>query len=57
MKNTIIIYNVQGHRIERIYYKSHFDAYEQINEWSQKKKRLYLAVSLRGQAQGVLGQD
>ena len=36
-------------------YKSHFDACAQINEWSQKEKGLYLAVSLRGQAQGVLG--
>jgi hypothetical protein len=36
-------------------YKSHFDACVQINEWSQKEKGLYLAVSLRGQAQGVLG--
>jgi len=36
-------------------YKSHFDACAQINEWSQKEKGLYLVVSLRGQAQGVLG--
>ena len=38
-------------------YKSNFDTCAQINEWSQKEKGLYLAVSLRGQAQGVLGQD
>jgi hypothetical protein len=36
-------------------YKSHFDTCAQINEWSQKEKGLYLAVSLRGQAKGVLG--
>ena len=36
-------------------YKSHFDACAKINKWSQEEKGLYLAVSLRGQAQGVLG--
>jgi hypothetical protein len=36
-------------------YKSHFDACSQINHWSDKERGLYLAVSLRGQAQGVLG--
>ena len=36
-------------------YKSHFDACAQINNWSETEKGLYLAVSLRGQAQGVLG--
>jgi hypothetical protein len=36
-------------------YKSHFDACSEINHWSDKEKGLYLAVSLRGQAQGVLG--
>ena len=36
-------------------YKSHFDACAQINKWSETEKGLYLAVSLRGQAQGVLG--
>jgi hypothetical protein len=36
-------------------YKSHFDACSEINHWSDKEKGLYMAVSLRGQAQGVLG--
>jgi hypothetical protein len=33
----------------------HSDACAQINEWSQKENGLYLAVSLRVQAQGLLG--
>lgn len=36
-------------------YKSHFDACVAINNWSDREKGLYLAVSLRGAAQGVLG--
>ncbi|CAG2239410.1 unnamed protein product [Mytilus edulis] len=36
-------------------FRSHFDACSQINNWTDKEKGLYLAVSLRGQAQGVLG--
>ena len=36
-------------------YKSHFDACAKINTWSIEEKGLFLAVSLRGQAQGVLG--
>ena len=36
-------------------YKSHFDACAKINNWSIEEKGLFLAVSLRGQAQGVLG--
>ncbi|CAG2221162.1 unnamed protein product [Mytilus edulis] len=36
-------------------YKSHFDACSRINGWTESEKGLYLAVSLRGQAQGVLG--
>ena len=36
-------------------YKAHFDACSEINGWSGKEKGLYLAVSLRGQAQGVFG--
>ena len=36
-------------------YKAHFDACAEINGWTDKEKRLYLAVSLRGQAQGVFG--
>ena len=35
--------------------KAHFDACAEINGWSEKEKGLYLAVSLRGQAQGVFG--
>ncbi|MEW8542943.1 MAG: retroviral-like aspartic protease family protein, partial [Candidatus Thiodiazotropha sp.] len=36
-------------------YKAHFDAVAEINGWDQTQKGLYLAVSLRGQAQGVFG--
>ena len=36
-------------------YKAHFDACSEINRWSGKEKGLYLALSLRGQAQGVFG--
>jgi predicted HTH domain antitoxin len=36
-------------------YKSHFDACSRINQWSENEKGLYLAVALRGQAQGILG--
>ena len=36
-------------------YKSHFDACAMLGKWSELEKGLYLAVSLRGQAQGVLG--
>jgi predicted aspartyl protease len=36
-------------------YKYHFDACSRINQWSENEKRLYLAVALRGQAQGILG--
>ena len=36
-------------------YKAHFDASAELNGWTDKEKGLYLAVSLRGQAQGVFG--
>ena len=36
-------------------FKAHFDACAEINGWTDKEKGLYLAVSLRGQAQGVFG--
>lgn len=36
-------------------YKSHFDMVSKVNDWSHEKMGLYLAVSLRGQAQGILG--
>ena len=36
-------------------YKSHFDVCAKINDWTDTEKGLYPAVSLRGQAQGVLG--
>ena len=36
-------------------YKFHFDACSRINQWSENEKGLYLAVALRGQAQGILG--
>ncbi|CAG2223985.1 unnamed protein product [Mytilus edulis] len=36
-------------------FKSHFEACSSINNWSEQDKGLYLAVALRGQAQGILG--
>ncbi|CAC5414319.1 unnamed protein product [Mytilus coruscus] len=36
-------------------YKSHFDACSSINGWTDAEKGFYLALSLRGQAQWVLG--
>ena len=36
-------------------YKSHFDACSRINQWWENEKGLYLAVALRGPAQGILG--
>ncbi|VDI66594.1 Hypothetical predicted protein [Mytilus galloprovincialis] len=36
-------------------YKSHFDMVSKVNDWSHEQMGLYLAVSLRGQAQGILG--
>ena len=36
-------------------YKAHFEACCNINSWSTRQKGLYLAASLRGQAQTVLG--
>ena len=36
-------------------FKAHFDACAEINGWTDKEKGLYLAVSLRGQAQWVFG--
>ena len=36
-------------------YKAHFETCAEINKWSYLEKRLYLAVSLRGQAQEVMG--
>ena len=36
-------------------YKAHFETCSEINCWSYKEKGLYLAVALRGQAQGVYG--
>ena len=36
-------------------YRAHFDACAEINGWTDREKGLYLAVSLRGQAQGVFG--
>lgn len=36
-------------------YQSHFEACASINQWTMEQKGLFLAVSLRGQAQGVLG--
>ena len=36
-------------------YHSHFEACAEINDWSLHQKGLYLAVSLQGQARGVLG--
>ena len=36
-------------------YKAHFEVCAELNGWSNKEKGMYLAVSLRGQAQGVFG--
>ena len=36
-------------------YRAHFDAVAELNDWSPVEKDLYLAVSLRRQAQGVFG--
>ena len=36
-------------------YKSHFEACASLGHWSDEEKAMYLAVSLRGQAQSVLG--
>ena len=36
-------------------YRSHFDMYSELNNWTVQHKCLYLGVSLRGLAQGVLG--
>ena len=36
-------------------FKSHFDVFAELNGWSSQEKGMYLAVSLRGNAQGVLG--
>ena len=36
-------------------YKSHFDMCSELDSWNNKQKGLHLAVSLRVQAQGVLG--
>ena len=36
-------------------YRSHFDMCAELNNWTNQQKGLYLGVSLRGLAQGVLG--
>ena len=36
-------------------YRSHFDMYAELNSWTSQQRGLYLGVSLRGLAQGVLG--
>ena len=36
-------------------YKCHFEACANVNGWNEEKKGLFLALSLRGQAQAVLG--
>ena len=36
-------------------YKAHFETCADINNWSYAERGLFLAVSLRGQAQGVMG--
>ena len=38
-------------------YKTHFDSCAKLGKWSEEEKALYLAVSLRGQAQAVLGDQ
>ena len=34
-------------------YTAHFEVCTELNGWTEKKRGLYLAVSLRGKAQGV----
>ena len=36
-------------------YEAHFDACSELYGWTDQQKGLYLSVSLRGQAQGVVG--
>ena len=36
-------------------YKSHFEACATLGHWSEEDKAMYMAVSLRGQAQSLLG--
>ncbi|KAH3888492.1 hypothetical protein DPMN_012528 [Dreissena polymorpha] len=36
-------------------YRAHFETCAEIKQWDYKDKGLHLAVSLRGKAQGVLG--
>ncbi|KAH3782799.1 hypothetical protein DPMN_160719 [Dreissena polymorpha] len=36
-------------------YKAHFDACSELKRWTEREKGQYLAVSLRGQVQGVFG--
>lgn len=36
-------------------YKSHFEACANLGHWCEEDNALYMAVSLRGQAQSVLG--
>jgi hypothetical protein len=36
-------------------YHAHFEACAELNAWKYNQRRLYLAVSLRGNAQGILG--
>jgi hypothetical protein len=36
-------------------YQSHFEACADLNGWTEKSKGIYLAVSLRVNALGVLG--
>ena len=38
-------------------YLSHFESVSLLNHWSETEKGLYLAVSLRGQALGILGNQ
>ena len=38
-------------------YLSHFESVSMLNNWTETEKGLYLAASLRGQAQGILGNQ
>ena len=38
-------------------YLSHFESVSLLNHWTETEKGLYLAASLRGQAQGILGNQ
>jgi hypothetical protein len=45
-------YNGSGRWID---YHAQFETYAEFSAWNYNKRELYLVVSLRGNAQGILG--